>query len=124
MNMLFCAASPGLHSFFTNEAYPTSYFPFPVEVDVVPNFTTCQTDNKPETLKATHAHNQKTRLDIVTMMMPSQSFFRKIYPRQSVKRTSQNTKHGILHTFEWFIAKYGKTMTKDCKENQQHMAAD
>ena len=29
MNMLFCAASPGLYSFFTTEAYPTTFFPFP-----------------------------------------------------------------------------------------------
>ncbi len=23
----------------------------------------------------------------------------------------------FLHMFDWFINKYGKTMTKDCKEN-------
>ncbi len=30
----------------------------------------------------------------------------------------------FLHMFDWFINKYGKTMTKDCKENRQKMAAD
>jgi hypothetical protein len=30
----------------------------------------------------------------------------------------------FLHMFDWFISKYGKTMTKDCKENQQWMAAN
>ncbi len=29
MNMLFCAASPGLYSFFTTETYLVSFFPFP-----------------------------------------------------------------------------------------------
>ena len=29
----------------------------------------------------------------------------------------------FLHMFEWFIEKYGKTTTKDCKANQQQMAA-
>jgi len=28
MNMVFCAASPGLYSFFTTEANPTTFFPF------------------------------------------------------------------------------------------------
>ncbi len=30
----------------------------------------------------------------------------------------------FLHMFDWFINKYGKMMTEDCKENQQKMAAD
>ena len=67
MNMLFCAASPGLYSFFTSEAYPASFFPFPVEVDAIPDFSTCTTDNERETLKATNARAHKTRADIVTM---------------------------------------------------------
>jgi len=29
MNMLFCAASPGLYSFFITETYPSTFFPFP-----------------------------------------------------------------------------------------------
>ena len=44
MNMLFCAASPGLYSFFTTEAYPATFFPFPAEVDAVPDFSTCNSD--------------------------------------------------------------------------------
>ncbi len=46
MNMLYCAASPGLYSFFTNEAYPTNCFPFPAEVDSIPDFSACNSDNK------------------------------------------------------------------------------
>jgi hypothetical protein len=38
MNMLFCTVSPCPYSFFTNEAYPSNYFPFPTEVDAVPDF--------------------------------------------------------------------------------------
>jgi hypothetical protein len=38
MNILFCAASPGLYSFFTKETYPASFFPFTTEVDAVPDF--------------------------------------------------------------------------------------
>ena len=57
MNMLFCAASPGLYSFFTQEAYPAYFFPFPDEVDAVPDFSACNSDNKSETLKATNARD-------------------------------------------------------------------
>ncbi len=67
MNMLFCAASPGLYSFFTTKPYPASYFPFPVEVDAIPDFSICTTDNERKMLKATNACNRKTRADIVTM---------------------------------------------------------
>ncbi len=59
MNMLFCAASPGLYSFFTTKAYPASFFPFPIEVDAIPDFPACTTDNKRETLKATNARTAK-----------------------------------------------------------------
>jgi hypothetical protein len=67
MNMLFCAASPGLYSFFNMEAYPASFFPFPTEVDTVPDFSGCTTDNVRETLKSTHALAHKMRADIITM---------------------------------------------------------
>ncbi len=67
VNMLFCAPSPGLYSFFTNDAYPTDYFPFPDEVGSIPDLSACNSDNEHETLKATNACNQKTRADIVTM---------------------------------------------------------
>ena len=43
MDMLFCAASPGLYSFFTNDAYPTDYFPFNIWRDTdTSNNPTCQ----------------------------------------------------------------------------------
>ncbi len=45
MNMLFLAASPDLYSYFTNETYPSSYFPFPKKVDDVPDFAACTSNN-------------------------------------------------------------------------------
>jgi hypothetical protein len=60
MNMLFLAALPDLYSYFTNKTYPSSYFPFPKEVDDVPDFSTCTSNNERKSLKATHAHDQKT----------------------------------------------------------------
>jgi hypothetical protein len=46
MHMLFLAALPDLHSHLTNEIYPSSYFPFPKEVDNVPDFSLCTSDNE------------------------------------------------------------------------------
>ena len=54
---LFCAVSPGLYSFFMNDAFPTNYFPFPAEVDSVLDFSACNSDNECETLKANNAQN-------------------------------------------------------------------
>ncbi len=115
--MLFYAMSPGLYSFFTNEAYPTSYFPFPIEIDAVPNFATCQTDNKHKTLKATHICNQKTRLDIMTINAALSNVFLANLPkviRKTYKPICMKEPNTVfLHMCYWFIAKYGKTTTKD-----------
>jgi hypothetical protein len=123
MNMLFCAMSPGLYSFFTIEAYPTIYFPFPIEVDAVPNFATCQTDNKCKTLKATYTHDQKLRLDTITMNDAFTDIFLEILPK-SIRKTYEPIRmkepNTVLpHMFNWFIVKCGKRMTKDHKENCQ-----
>jgi hypothetical protein len=128
MNMLFCAASPGLCSFFTTETYPASFFPFPTEVDAVTDFSGCTTNNEHETLKSTHALACKTCADIVTMNAGLLDVFlsqlsksiRKTYKPIHMKQP--NTV--FLHMIDWFIGKYGKTTTEDRKENRQRMAAN
>jgi hypothetical protein len=67
MNMLFLAASPGMYLYFTHKAYPSSYFPFPAEVDDVPDFSACTSNNECNSLKATHSRDQKSQADIVMM---------------------------------------------------------
>jgi hypothetical protein len=125
--MLFCAASPSLYSFFTTEAYPSTFFPFPPEVDAVPDFSTCNSDNERETLKATNARDQKTRADIVTNAALSDVFLMNL-PKaihqtyEPICMKQPNTV--FLHMFNWFIEKYGKTTTEDRKDNRQRMAAD
>jgi hypothetical protein len=85
MNMLFCAASPGLYSFFTTEAYPASFFPFPPVVDAVPDFSTCTSDNERKTLKAMNARDQKTQADIITMNATLSNVFLTILPKAIFK---------------------------------------
>jgi hypothetical protein len=128
MNMLFCTASPGLYSFFTTEAYPASFFLFPPEVDVVPNFSTCTSDNKRKILKATNACDQKTWADTITMNAALSNIFLANLPKaihktyEPICMKQPNTV--FLHMFDWFINKYGKMTTKDCEENWQKMAAN
>jgi hypothetical protein len=59
MNMMFFAASPDLYLYFTKEAYPSSYFPFPKGVDDILDFSMCTSNNERESLKTTHARDQK-----------------------------------------------------------------
>jgi hypothetical protein len=121
MNMLFCAASPGLYSFFTTEAYPASFFPFPPEVDAVPDLSTCTSDNERKTLKATNACDQKIRADIITINATLSNILPANLPKaihktyESICMKQPNSV--FLHMFDWFINKYGKMTTKDCKEN-------
>jgi len=128
MNMLFCAASSGLYYFFMQEAYPSTFFPFPNEVPSVPDFSTCNSDNEHETLKATNAHDRKRRADIVMMNAALSNVFLTNLPKaicQTYGPIRMKQPNAVfLHMFNWFIKKYGKTTTEDCEDNQQRMAAD
>ncbi len=121
--MLFCAAAPDLYAFFTKEAYPTSFFPFPTEVEEAPDFQSCTDDNQRETLKSTHALAKKTRADIVTMNSALADVFLVNLPKSihngydPIRMGSPNTV--FLHMFDWFIKKYGVTMAEEREENQK-----
>jgi hypothetical protein len=128
MNMLFCAAAPDLYAFFTKEAYPTSFFPFPMEVEEVPDFQSCTDDNQRETLKLTHALAKKTRADIVTMNSALTDVFLANLPK-SIRDGYDPIRMGLpntifLHMFDWFIKKYGVTTAEEREDNQKRMAAD
>jgi hypothetical protein len=128
MNMFFCAVSPGLYSFFTSKAYPASFFPFPIEVDTIPDFSACTTENKCKTIKATNARDRKTRADIVTMNAALSDIFLANLPKVICKTYEpirmKQPNMVFLHMFNWFITKYDKTTAKDCEDNRQRMAAN
>jgi hypothetical protein len=125
--MLFLAASTDLYLYLTNETHPSSYFPFPKEVDDVPDNSACTSDNERKSLKATHAHDRKTRADIVTMNAALSNVFLANLPKaicetyEPIYMKQPNTV--FQHMFDCFITKYRHTTTKDCKENWQRMAA-
>ncbi len=117
MNMLFLVASSDLYFYSTNKAYPSSYFPFPKEVDGVPNFSTCTSNNESKSLKAIHAHDQKTHADIVKMNAALSDVFLANLPKaicdtfKQILMKQPNTV--FLHMFGWFITKYRHTTTKN-----------
>jgi hypothetical protein len=125
MNMLFLAASPDLYSYFTNKTYPSSYFPFPKEVDDIPDFSACTSNNECESLKATHARIQKTQADIVTMNAALSNVFLANLPK-GIRETynpihMKHSKHCLSTHVQ--LVHHKCTTTKDCKENWQSMAA-
>jgi hypothetical protein len=107
MNMLFCAAAPDLYAFFMKEAYPKTFFPFPKEVEEIPDFNNCTDDNQRETLKSMHALAKKTRADIVTMNAALLDVFLANLPKlirdgyNPIRMGLPNTV--FLHMFDWFI---------------------
>jgi hypothetical protein len=128
MNILFCIAAPDLYAFFTKEAYPSTFFPFPKEVEEVPDFNNCTDNNQREMLKSTHALAKKTRADIVTMNAALSDVFLANLPKlirngyNPIRMGLPNTV--FLHIFDWFIKNYGITTAEEREENQQQMAAD
>ncbi len=100
----------------------------PDEVDSIPDFSACNSDNERKTLKAANARDRKTRADIVTMNAALSDVFLTNLPK-AIRETYEpicmkqlNTV--FLHMFAWFITKYSKTMTEDREENRQQMAAN
>jgi hypothetical protein len=104
------------------------FFLIPKEVDTIPDFSACTSDNKHESLKATHPLNQNTRADIITMNLALADVFLTNLPKAICETYKlirmKNPNMVFLHMFEWFIEKYGKTTTKDRKANRQRMAAE
>jgi hypothetical protein len=68
MSLLYVAVDPSLYTHYsTGKAYPQDMYPFPDNVDEVPDFTTCTNDNERTAAKFLHAILLKMRNDIVSM---------------------------------------------------------
>jgi hypothetical protein len=68
MNLLYVAVNLALYTHYSaGEAYPTGQYPFPNDVDEIPDFTTCSDNNDRAEAKITHAialQKRKTTLSI------------------------------------------------------------
>ena len=128
MNLLFCAASKDVYAFLTTEAYPTAFAPFPPFVANVPDFSQCTDENERAAVRATHAHDKKTRADIVTMNAALCDVFLNAMST-SVRATILQPRLSepnivFVDLFLWFVKNYGKTTAEDREGNRHRMAAN
>ena len=60
-NTLHVAVDPSLYTHYSaGEAYPDKQYPFPTNIDEVPDFTACNDNNNHAAAKITHVIAQKT----------------------------------------------------------------
>jgi hypothetical protein len=130
MNLLFCAApcDGNVYAFLSSEAYPDAFAPFPPEVPDMPEFTACVNDNDRATVRAMHARNKKTRVDIVTMNTTLANVFLEAMSSQVRASFQQHClcEPNIIFVdlFLWFVEQYGKMTAEDCEVNCQRMATN
>jgi hypothetical protein len=68
MNLLYVAVNPFLYTHYsTGKAYPQDIYPFPHNVNEVPNFTACTNNNERAAANILHAILLKTRNNIINM---------------------------------------------------------
>jgi len=129
MNLLYFAVDPGLYThYYAGKAYPYNDHPFPVDVDEVPDFSACNSNNKHATAKIMHAILLKTHNDIVNMnatlidnllsLIPMA--FKLLYEQQRM----MDPNAVFRQCFNWFVNKYRCTSIKDRETNRTAMAAD
>jgi hypothetical protein len=128
MNLLVCAYPKEVYGFFTADAYPTNFAPFPPVVNKVPDYTQCTDDNNRATVRAKHALDKKTRANTVMMNAALTNIFLDALLLQVYTAFQQRhlRKPNIVFVdmFLQFVDHDGKTTAKDCKANQQRMASD
>ncbi len=127
MNLRYVTVDPGLYTHYSaGEAYPANDYPFPNDVDEVPNFR-CNNDNDHAAAKITHTILLKMRNDIVNMnaaltntllgLVPMA--FKLLYEQERM----MDPNAVFRQCFGWFVTKYGRTSAKDCEANHTAMTA-
>ncbi len=120
---------PGLYTHYSaGEAYLADVYPFPDDVDEVPDFSTCNNDTNRAAAKITHTILLKTRIDVVNMnaalintllgLIPTA--FKLLYEQEWM----MDLNPVFRQCFDWFVPKYGRTSAEDCEANRTAMAAD
>ena len=123
-NLLYVAVDPGLYTHYSaGEAYPTMDYPFPANVDEVPDFRECNNDNDRATAKMTHAILLKTSNDVINMnaaFIDTLLSLKLLYEQERM----MDPNAVFRQCFDWFVTKYGRTSAKDRETNRTAMAAD
>ncbi len=123
------AVDPALYIHYSaGKAYPTGQYPFPNDVDEVPDFTTCNNDNNCAAAKITHTIALKTQNNFVnmntalinTLLSLIPTAFKILYEQEQM----MDPNAVFRQCFDWFVVKYGCTSAEDCETNCTAMATD
>jgi hypothetical protein len=129
MNLLYVGVDPSLYTHYSaGKAYPHAMYPFPNDVDKVPNFTPCTNDNTRSAAKIVHAVLLKMLKHFVNMnavlidnllsLIPTA--FKLLYEQERM----MNPNAVFRQCFDWFVVKYGRTLAEDRKTNQMAMTTN
>ncbi len=129
MNLLYVAVDPSLYTHYSaREAYPHAIYPFPDNVDEVPNFTACTNGNTCAAAKITCAILLKTQNNIINMnaafIDTLLSLIRTAFKLLCKQEWMMNPNAVFWQCFDWFLIKYGCTLAEDHKTNQMATAAN
>ncbi len=117
MNLLYVTVNPGLYTHYSaGEAYPAHDYPFPDDINEVPDFSACNNDNDRAAAKITHAILLKTCNNIINMnatlidtllgLIPTA--FKLLYEQERM----MDPNAVFRQCFDWFVTKYGCTSTE------------
>jgi uncharacterized membrane protein YgcG len=129
MNLLYVAVDPALYThYLAGKAYPTKQYPFPNDVDEVPNLSTGNNDKDRAAAKITHAIALQTQNNVVnmntvlinTLLSLIPMAFKILYKQEQMMDPNEV----FCQCFDWFVIKYGCTLAEDHETNCTAMAAD
>ncbi len=129
MNLLYVAVDPALYTHnLAGEAYPAGKYPFPNDVNEIPNFTSCNDDNDHAVAKITHAIALKIQNNVVnmntalidTLLSLIPTAFKILYEQERM----MDPNAVFPQCFNWFIVKYGRTSAEDRETNCTAMATN
>ena len=128
MNLLYLAVPPEVYSQYTQEAYPAAMYPYPPEVDEVPNYAMAADDNDRARITAQHAADLKRREDVVNMNNALTDTFLDLFEptyRNAYDRIRMRDPNAVFRdVFQYFLTHYGRTTADDRWNNKERMAAD
>jgi hypothetical protein len=129
MNLLYVAVDPNLYLHYSaGETYPNASSPFPADVDEVPDFSACTTDNNRAAAKISHAILLKTCNDVINMNAARIDTLLGLIPlafKNLYEQERMMDPNAVFHQcFNWFVAKYGRTSAEDRETNRTTMAAN
>ena len=126
MNFLYVAIHPTLYTHYAGgEAYPINDYPFPPEVNDVPDYTGAIDSNDRVAIKTTHTMALKKQNNVINMNTALIDAFLDLIPiafKQSYEQICMENPNSVFQEmFSWFVAKYSHTSAEDRATNRSLM---